>query len=66
MRRLAAVASALLAAFAAGGATLEAESLFFPPSLLPLDDFVPSVAIGDVTGDGRNDVVMGTGFCAPA
>ena len=35
-------------------------TLFAPPRLIPMKAAAPSLAIGDVTGDGRNDVVFGT------
>src|SRR5262249_37297944 len=35
---------------------------FAPPPLIPLNVDGLSVAIGDVTGDGRNDVVFGSGM----
>jgi hypothetical protein len=57
--------SAALSAILATGPMRAAEGLFHEPALLPLEAFVPSVAIGDVTGDGRNDVVLGTDSCQP-
>ena len=38
-----------------------AQTLFAPAQLIPMDVDGLSVAIGDVTGDGRNDVVFGSG-----
>jgi type VII secretion-associated serine protease mycosin len=35
-------------------------TLFAPSQLIPLNADVPSVVIGDVTGDGRKDVVFGS------
>ena len=49
----------------AAGAPAAAENLFLKPALLPLPEYPMSVALGDVTGDGRDDVVLGTTYCAP-
>src|SRR2546430_3435100 len=39
-----------------------AGSLFHPYATYPVGSWPEAVAIGDVTGDGRSDVVMTTGY----
>jgi hypothetical protein len=52
-----------LAAFLATAATAAgAGSLFQPYQAIPVGSWPEAVAIGDVNGDGRNDVVMTTSF----
>src|SRR5919197_2639401 len=53
-----AVAAFLATATSAAGA----DPLFQPYQAIPVGSWPDAVAIGDVTGDGRNDVVMTTHF----
>jgi hypothetical protein len=41
---------------------LAASAFFETPQAIPTGSWPESVAIGDVTGDGRNDVVLSTGY----
>jgi hypothetical protein len=60
--RLITVAVAVAVALPIVPATVAASGLFAPYQAYPVGSWPEAVAIGDVTGDGRNDVVMTTSF----
>jgi hypothetical protein len=60
-----AVRAALLALLAAPAIPVAAQpSVTFTPTMIPLPDAFPTnLTVADVTGDGRNDVVLGETWC---
>jgi hypothetical protein len=58
------IVAAAVAAFLATGVASAAGTLFQPYQAFEVGSWPEAVALGDVTGDGRNDVVMTTGYYA--
>lgn len=60
--RLATVLLSVVVAVPIVASSVSANGLFAPVQAYPVGSHPEAVAIGDVTGDGRNDVVMTTSF----